>query len=88
MGNKEKKQEITFEADLVQEAREHIAHAAGILKKLGPAYSTVSWMVEDVLMYVDNVSSDSVSVPFSDFSEENEEEIDPRQVSLKGFRPQ
>ena len=41
--------------EILGEVREHISLAAELLKKLGPRFSTVSWMVEDTLMYLEDV---------------------------------
>lgn len=43
------------ETKLKQTAREHIQHAAAALSSLGPEAKRIAWMLEDSLMYLDEL---------------------------------
>ena len=67
MGNPLKKAEIYNGEEPVMVAREHIDAAAQILKQQTPELGRIGWMLEDMLMYLDQAEEESIA-PSSDLS--------------------
>lgn len=45
------------------EARELVLRAAGLLKSLGPDRERIGWMLEDSLIYLDELCEEAVELP-------------------------
>lgn len=46
------------EEALLEEVREQVSQAARVLKTLGPDKSRIGWLLEDTLMYLDEVGAE------------------------------
>ncbi|MCB0322168.1 MAG: hypothetical protein KDD69_01310 [Bdellovibrionales bacterium] len=60
--NESTQNELGSEDEREAQAREHVQAAAQILKSLGPDRTRIGWMLEDTLMYLDELRAQTTTV--------------------------